>query len=97
MWAIGDAVELDGRRIDRRHREAGGPEDRDPDEIAVAGVDDPVFMRVDQDGRRRRGVGRDGTVAWASVKVFSGKNESLIAAVMERAGRTPRCRSRSTA
>ena len=42
-------------------------------------VDDPVFVGVDQDGGDGSIVGGvTGTVAWASVKVFSGKWASLI-------------------
>ncbi len=55
-----DAVELDRRRIDLRHGEARGPEDRDPHQVAMTGVDDPVFMGVDQDRRRRLGVDAGG-------------------------------------
>ena len=54
------AVELDGGRIDVVHGEAGGPEDRHPHQVSVVGVDDPMFMGIDQDGRRRPRVGPAG-------------------------------------
>src|SRR5262249_37082282 len=54
-----DAIELNSGRINVFHSEAGGPENVNPDEVAVLGVDDSVFMRVDQDGRGGRRVGGD--------------------------------------
>ena len=54
------AVERHGRRVDVLDLESGGPQDGDADQVAMQGVDDPVLVRIDVDGRRLRRAGRRG-------------------------------------
>ncbi len=79
------AVELDGRGIDLGDREAGRPEDRDPDQVAMIGINDPVFVGIDQDRRGKLRVAhRHGGLGESECVL--GEERVADSTVVERAG-----------